>query len=150
VAAGAACFAATLTVPDDPDVKPQLNDSLVIDNIVTLCLGIETRDRRFNIVIDKGLEIPLDLPLSVTKEYATQRDNQTDMRISVYQSIEVQEFVYDEGVNCIGEFLITKIPPRTKGQEIVNVTFELDGQNLLKVKAESTSGTGGSLEIKRS
>lgn len=150
VAAGAASFAATLGVPDDPDVKPQIEETLVIDNIVTLCLGIETRDRRFSLVIDKGLEIPSDMPLQVSKEYSTQRDNQTEIRISIYQSNELQEFIYNDGVSCIGEFLITKITPQPKGQEKITVTFELDQQNLLKVKAESTSGMGGALEIKRS
>jgi molecular chaperone DnaK (HSP70) len=72
------------------------------------------------------------------------------MRISVFQSSDEKEFVYEEDVTCIGEFLITKIPLKPKGQEIVTITFELDQQNLLKVKAESTSGVGGALEIKRS
>lgn len=150
VAAGAASFAATLGVPDDPDVQPQIEEQLVIDNIVTLCLGIETRDRRFSLVIDKGLEIPTDVPLLVSKEYATQRDNQTEIRISVYQANEVQEFIYNDGVSCIGEFLITKITPQPKGKEKITVTFALDQQNLLKVTAESTSGMGGALEIQRS
>jgi molecular chaperone DnaK (HSP70) len=150
VDAGSASFAATFNVPDDPDSKPQLASSLVIDNIVTLNLGIETRDRLFNKVITKGLEIPADVPLCVTKDYSTQRDNQTEMRISVFQSSDEKEYVYEEGVTCIGEFLITKIPAKPKGAEIVTITFELDQQNLLKVKAESTSGVGGALEIKRS
>ncbi len=149
VAAGAASFAATFNVPDDPDVKPQLDSSLAIDNIVTLNLGIETSNRRFNKVITKGLEIPTDVPLCVSKDYSTQRDNQTEMRISVFQSSDEKEFVYEDGVTCIGEFLINKIPPKPKGAEIVTITFELDQQNLLKVKAESTSGVGGALEIKR-
>jgi molecular chaperone DnaK (HSP70) len=90
------------------------------------------------------------MPLQVSKEYSTQRDNQTEIRISIYQSNELQEFIYNDGVSCIGEFLITKITPQPKGQEKITVTFELDQQNLLKVKAESTSGMGGALEIKRS
>ena len=150
VAAGAASFAATLTVPDDPDVKPQLDSSLVIDNLVTLNLGIEVRDRRFNLIIAKGQEIPADAPLYASKEYSTQRDNQTEIRITVYQSSDTKEFIYEEGVTCIGEFLITKIPPKPRGEEKITITFELDQQNLLKVKAESSSGVGGALEIKRS
>jgi len=150
VAAGAASFAATLTVPDDPDVKPQLDSSLVIDNLVTLNLGIEVKDRHFNLIIAKGQEIPADAPLCMSKEYSTQRDNQTEIRITVYQSSDTKEFIYEEGVICIGEFLIAKIPPKPKGEEKITITFELDQQNLLKVKAESSSGVGGALEIKRS
>jgi len=150
VAAGAASFAATLTVPDDPDVKPQLDSSLVIDNLVTLNLGIEVKDRHFNLIIAKGQEIPADAPLCMSKEYSTQRDNQTEIRITVYQSSDTKEFIYEEGVICIGEFLIAKIPPKPKGEEKITITFELDQQNLLKVKAKSSSGVGGALEIKRS
>lgn len=151
VTMGAASFAAALSVPSDPEVKPQSDRVFAIDNIVTHFLGIETQGGRFSCLIEKGLNIPTDKPLEVSKEYTTQRDNQTDLRISVYQSDRETEFVGTEGVKCIGEFLVTKIPPKPRGQEKITVTFELDQQNLLKVKAKSSSSSaGGELEINRS
>ncbi|MGK7899626.1 MAG: Hsp70 family protein [Xenococcus sp. (in: cyanobacteria)] len=41
------------------------------------------------------------------------------------------------------------MPAKPKGEEKINVTFEIDQQNLLKVKATSSS-SAQELEIKRS
>jgi molecular chaperone DnaK (HSP70) len=150
VARGAAIFAATLSVPSDPETAPQLEEVFVIENTVTHYLGIETQGGRFSALLEKGQEIPADpdLPLSVRKEFTNPRDNMTEIPIRVYQSSEPTEFVSGDGSKWIGEFFV-KIPPKPRGQERIAVTFELDQQNLLKVKATS-SISGDELEINRS
>ena len=152
VARGAAIFAATLNVPD-PDLERSYEDILEkeiqVANIVTHFLGIETRGGKFNCLIDKGLDIPSDLPLAFSKEYTTPRDNMTELAIRVYQSDRGVEFVREDNVQCIGEFFLTRIPAKPRGEERINVTFEIDQQNLLKVKAISSS-SAGELEIQRS
>ena len=147
VAQGAASFAATFELPE---IKPQLDHKLVIDNIVTHFLGIESQGGKFSCLIEKDLSIPTDKPLEISKEYTTQRDNQTNLRINVYQSNEHTEFVKTEGVKLIGEFHVSRIPSKPKGQEKIIINFALDQQNLLKVTAKSTTSTaGGELEINR-
>lgn len=150
VARGAAIFAAMLNVQLDTDIRrngftPPL---LTIANIVTHFLGIATQGGKFSCLIEKGLEIPFDRPITVSKEFITSRDEMTELRISVYQSSRLAEFVDTDGVNCIGEFFLSGIPPKPRGQERVKVTFEIDSQNLLKVKASSSSCVG-ELEIKK-
>jgi len=73
----------------------------------------------------------------------------TELTIRIYQADSEVEYVGDDGVECIGEFFLTGIPPKPKGQERVEVKFEIDQQNLLKVSAKSSSSTG-ELEIQRS
>lgn len=150
VARGAAIFAATLKVDSEPEITPHklTPPQLEIANIVTHFLGIATQGGRFNCLIEKGVKIPSQRPLSVTKEFTTSRDNMTELRISVYQSDRITDFFDTQGVNCIGEFFLTEIPPKPSGEERVKVTFEIDSQNLLKVKAISSSSTG-ELQIKK-
>lgn len=152
VARGAAIFAATLNVPDpdlERDEEDKLEETIEVANIVTHFLGIETRGGKFNCIIEKGLDIPSDKPLSFSQEYTTPRDNMTELAIRIYQSDIAAEFVREDNVKCIGEFFLTKIPAKPRGEERINVTFEIDQQNLLKVKATSSS-SAKELEIKRS
>lgn len=156
VARGAAIFGATLGVPaekidetEDIREEDQPDSVITINNIVTHFLGIELSGGKFNCLLDKGQEIPQNLPLSVSKEYTTQRDNQTEIMIRVYQSEINTEFINETGVQCIGEFFLTGIPPKPRGQERITVAFSIDQQNLLKVEA-SSSGSKGALDIQRS
>ncbi|MFB2917161.1 Hsp70 family protein [Aerosakkonema funiforme] len=151
VARGTAIFAATLNVQSDADIsrdefaKPPI---VGIQNIVTHFLGIATQGGKFSCLIEKGLKISPNEPLAVSKEFTTSRDDMTELRISVYQCDKWVEFVGTDEINCIGEFFLTGIPPKPRGEERVKVTFEIDSQNLLKVKATSSSSIGG-LEIKK-
>lgn len=156
VARGAAIFGATLGVPTDqldrteatrPEDKPK--GSITIINIVTHFLGMEIKGGKFSCLLEKGKEISPDAPLAISKEYTTQRDDMTELMVRVYQSDRPTEFVGTEGVECIGEFFLTGIPAKPQGQERIAVSFEIDQQNLLKVKATSSSSSG-ELEIKRS
>jgi molecular chaperone DnaK (HSP70) len=154
VARGAAIYGAHLGVPAEKteetaainsEDKPE--GSVIIHNIVTHFLGIELVDGKFGCILEKDQEIPADKPLAGTKEYVNQRDNQTELRITVYQSESKADVVSVPGVVCIGE-LFVPIAPKPRGQEKAAVTFELDQQNLLKVKVTTSLGPS-EIEIKR-
>lgn len=156
VARGAAIYGAFLGVPTDKLDETETIDpgdvregSISISNIVTHYLGIEVSGGKFSQLLEKGAEIPKDTPLSESREFATSRDNMTELAIRVYQSDHETEFVGGEGVSCIGEFFLTGIPAKPRGQERATVVFEIDQQNLLKVKATSSSSSQ-ELEIQRS
>jgi len=153
VARGAAIFGANLGVPTEQiettgtiNEEDQFPGKITVNNIVTHFLGIEISGEKFSCLIEKGLEILPDAPLSYSKDYTTPRDNMTEMVIRIFQSSELVEYVNYE--DCIGEFYLTKIPPKPKGQEIIKVDFEIDQQNLLKVRAVSSSSSN-ELEIQR-
>lgn len=153
VARGAAIFGSTLILPDDEldseKKEDQNDDEMILEQKVTHFLGIEITGGKFNCLIEKDVDIPKDAPLVASKEYTTPRDNMSEMSIRIYQSERKVEYVGAEGVTCIGEFSITGIPPKPARQECVAVTFEINQQNLLKVKATS-SGSTGELEISKS
>ncbi|OHB67590.1 MAG: hypothetical protein A2Y77_10090 [Planctomycetes bacterium RBG_13_62_9] len=141
VARGAAIYGATL---NDPEEKKWFT----IHNIVSHHLGMEAAGGRFVRLLEKGAEIPAEAPLTATKEFTNPRDNMTELRFSVYQSDREAQFVRSEGVECVGEFFLKGLPPRPAGQTHVDVTFQIDQQNLLTVTAESD--VSGELKIARS
>jgi len=142
VSEGAAIFAASWdALSPDP-----------IINIVTHNLGIMTEGMAFSRIIEKGVEIPKGGSVIEEKEYKTQRDNQTEVVIYIYQSSEDISFVNekdDEGKEkavCIGEFRLNNIPPSPKGTEKIIVKFEVNDENIVKVTATAVS-TGSEEEV---
>lgn len=152
IARGAAILGATMMLPD-PELERPKEDTpefvIDIDNIVTHNLGIEVVGGKFSCLIPKGMEIPAEGPVTVDKEYTTPEDNLTELAINVFQTPEDVEYVSSNGSKCIGEFFLEGIPPKPRGEEPINVTFEIDSQNLLKVRATS-SNSSGEFEIRES
>lgn len=149
VARGAAIYGATLNAPVRRDEADILDIVMKIEDKVSHHLGIEVSGGKFSALIKKGTDIPNETPVAETKEYTTPRDNMTELAIRVYQSLEEVEFVSSKDVVCIGEFFLTGIPPKPRGQERITVTFEINQQNILHVKAKGSSSEKD-LEIKRS
>ena len=156
VARGAAIMGAVMGPPaeeDVADVLPQDTPDVKINitDIVTHNLAIQIKNGKFDQIIKKGMQIPGVGGLVKDKEYVTQRDDMTEIRIAVYQSLEQPEFVTDVGCVCIGEFFLTGIPPRKKGEINIDVSFELNHQNLLTVNAitKDESGIKNTLTIDR-
>lgn len=153
IARGAAIFGATMMLPD-PNLERPKEDTpdfvIDIDNIVTHNLGIEVVGGKFSCLIPKNTEIPAEEgPVTVSKEYTTPQDNVTELAIIVFQSSEDVQYVSADAAKCIGEFFLEGIPPKPKGEEIITVEFQIDSQNLLKVRASSSSSSG-ELEIRES
>ena len=152
IARGAAILGATMLLPD-PELDRPKEDTpefvIDIDNIVTHNLGIEVVGGKFSCLIPKDTQIPEDGPAIAAKEYTTPFDNLTELAIIVFQSSEDVDYVSSDNAECIGEFFLEGIPPKPRGEERINVEFQIDSQNLLKVKASSSSSSG-ELEIRES
>ena len=150
IARGGSILGATMMLPD-PELERPKEDTpdfvIDIDNIVTHNLGIEVVGGKFSCLIPKGTQIPEDGPASASKEYTTPHDNITELAIVVFQSPEDVEYVSSDGTKCIGEFFLKGIPPKPRGEERIHVEFEIDSQNLLRVKARSSSSSD-ELEIR--
>jgi molecular chaperone DnaK len=152
IARGAAILGATMMLPD-PELDRPKEDTpefvIDIDNIVTHNLGIEVVGGKFSCLISKDTQIPEDGPVIAAKEYTTPHDNLTELAIIVFQSSEDVDYVSSDNAECIGEFFLEGIPPKPRGEERISVEFQIDNQNLLKVKASSSSSSG-ELEIRES
>ncbi|MDD5152453.1 MAG: molecular chaperone DnaK [Candidatus Pacebacteria bacterium] len=131
VAVGAAIQAGIL----QGDVK----DVLLLD-VIPLSLGIET----FGNVATKLIEKNTTIPASRSQVFSTAADNQTSVEIHVVQG----ERPMAPDNKSLGKFILDGIPPAPRGLPQIEVTFDVDANGILQVKAkEKTTGKEQSIRI---
>ncbi|XP_071741441.1 heat shock cognate 70 kDa protein-like [Rutidosis leptorrhynchoides] len=128
VAYGAAVMAAKLT-----DVGDESFRDLMLSDVTPLSLGVEsTRDRKqMHVVIPRNTLIPT----KKSKTFVTSRDNQTSVRISVYQG----ERAKSTDNHLLGKFGIRGIPLAPRRTLRINVCLEIDVNGILTVTAKILS-----------
>ena len=134
VAAGAAIQGGIL--------QGDVRDVLLLD-VTPLSLGIETLGGVATKLIDKNTTIPA----SKSQTFSTAADNQTSVEINVVQG----ERPMAADNKTLGRFVLEGIPPAPRGMPQVEVSFDLDANGILTVKAkEKTSGKEQSIRIEGS
>lgn len=134
VAIGAAIQAGIL----QGDVK----DILLVD-VIPLSLSIETMGG----VATKLIERNTAVPTSKSQTFSTASDNQTSVEIHVTQG----ERAMSADNKSLGRFNLDGIPPAPRGMPQVEVTFDIDSNGILTVKAkEKTTGKEQSIRIEGS
>jgi molecular chaperone DnaK len=134
VAAGAAIQAGIL----QGDVK----DVLLLD-VIPLSLGIETMGGVATKLIEKNTTIPA----SKSQIFSTAADNQTQVEINVVQG----ERAMAADNKTLGRFVLDGIPPSPRGMPQIEVTFDIDANGILNVKAkDKASNKEQSIKIEAS
>lgn len=134
VALGAAVQAGVL----QGDVK----DVLLLD-VIPLSLGIETMGN----VATKLVERNTTIPTQRSQTFSTAADNQTSVEIHIVQG----ERPMAADNKSLGRFVLDGIPPSPRGVPQVEVTFDVDANGILQVKAkDKTSGKEQSIRIEAS
>ena len=134
VAVGAAIQAGIL----QGDVK----DILLLD-VTPLSLGIETMGG----VATKLIERNTTIPAAKTQVFSTAADNQTSVEIHVVQG----ERPMASDNKTLGRFILDGIPPSPRGMPQVEVTFDIDANGILNVKAkDKSSGKEQTIRIEAS
>ncbi len=124
VAVGAAIQAGVL--------KGEVKDILLLD-VTPLSLGVETLGGVMTKLIDRNTTIPT----SRSQVFSTAADNQTSVEVHVLQG--ERDMARDN--RTLGRFHLDGIPPSPRGMPQIEVTFDLDANGILNVKAQD-KGTG--------
>lgn len=123
-------------------LQGDVRDVLLLD-VTPLSLGIETMGGVATKLIEKNTTIPA----SRSQIFSTASDNQTSVEIHVVQG----ERPMAADNKTLGRFILDGIPPASRGVPQVEVTFDLDANGILTVKAkDKTSGKEQSIRIEGS
>lgn len=136
VAYGAAVQGAIMANSDDSE---KTRDLLLLD-VNPISLGIESRGGIMSTVIERNTPVPV----KKTKTYSTVEDGQQEVLIQIFEG--ERQFTRDN--HKIGDFNLTGIPKQARGVPKIDVTFAVDTDGILTVKAvDQLKGNVNHIEI---
>ena len=108
--------------------------------VTPLTLGIETLGGVRTALIEKNTNIPTNK----TQIFSTAADNQTSVEIHILQG----EREMSQDNKSLGRFILSGIPPSPRGVPQVEVSFDIDANGILNVKAvDKATGTEQKITI---
>ncbi|MFA6973354.1 MAG: molecular chaperone DnaK [Parcubacteria group bacterium] len=108
-------------------LQGDVKDVLLLD-VTPLTLGIETMGGVRTPLIDRNTTVPV----SKSQTFSTAADNQPSVEIHILQG--EREMAGDN--KTLGRFILDGIPPAPRGIPQVEVSFDIDANGILSVKAK--------------
>ena len=123
-------------------LQGDVKDILLLD-VTPLTLGLETLGGIRTPLIERNTTIPV----AKTQVFSTAADSQPSVEINVLQG--EREMASDN--KSLGRFILDGIPPAPRGIPQIEVTFDLDANGILNVKAkDKATGKEQSIRIEAS
>jgi molecular chaperone DnaK len=110
------------------DLPVEYDEAVLID-VTSQSLGTKTKGDNFAKVIRRNTSIPAE----ETERFQTTEDNQTTIRVGVYQG---ESMTASENEH-LDEFDITGLPRLPEGVAKIDVTFRINSNGILEVTAQS-------------
>ena len=104
------------------------DSSAVLLDVTPQSLGVRTIGGFVDTLIDRNSPIPT----SQRKVYHTAQDNQTQVRVQVFQG----ESRMAEDNHFLGDFVLDDLRPAPRGEVAIEVTFAIDNNGIVAVKAK--------------
>jgi molecular chaperone HscA len=123
------------------DILAGNNKDFLLLDITPLSLGVETMGGLMDVLIPRNSKIPT----SAARQYTTQKDGQSGMKIAVYQG--ERDLVQHN--RKLAEFNLTGIPGMPAGLPKIEIKFLINADGILTVNAkELRSGVEQQIAIK--
>jgi molecular chaperone HscA len=123
------------------DILAGNNKDFLLLDITPLSLGVETMGGLMDVLIPRNSKIPT----SAARQYTTQKDGQSGMKIAVYQG--ERDLVQHN--RKLAEFNLTGIPGMPAGLPKIEIKFLINADGILTVNAkELRSGVEQQIDIK--
>lgn len=114
--------------------------NMLLLDVSPLSLGIETMGGLMDVIIPRNSKVPTQ----ISRQYTTQTDGQASIKIAVYQG--ERDLVNDN--RLLAQFNLKGIPAMPAGFPKINISFTINADGILAVKAKETrSGIQQTIEI---
>jgi molecular chaperone DnaK (HSP70) len=113
--------------------KENLEDKLLLIDRTSLSIGIETSGGIMDILIPRGTIIPV----KKYKKYTTDTDFVDSIIVKIYEG----ERKLTKNNFLIGNFVLSGIEKEKRGIPEIQITFEIDSDGIIKIKAEDLNNT---------
>jgi len=118
-----------------------IQDKIIYNDTALHDFGMGIKNFNFDLLIPKGS----NLPMSETKDYTTQKDNQEIIELKVFQRKSTYpnaKKTHDKGIDFVDEIIIEGIPPSKVNELTIRVTFELTKDDSLSVYVKILDSNG--------